>query len=130
MPLSEQFILWGLSRLTVRVAESLRERGARVIVVRMEKDGDLLVPHLSEHVNVLTAESEDPVDVMRQICADPPGCLLALSESDLDNIRAAVAVQEIAPEVPVVLRTFDPALADELEQGMNVRRAYSVSALG
>ncbi|MBV9852706.1 MAG: potassium channel family protein, partial [Armatimonadetes bacterium] len=47
----------------------------------------------------------------------------------LDNLRAAVVAREVAPQVPVVLRAFDPALADQLEQGLNIRRAYSVSAL-
>ena len=55
--------------------------------------------------------------------------MLALSESDLENLRGAVAARDLAPTVPVVLRAFDPLLADQLEQGWNVRRAYSVSAL-
>ena len=37
--------------------------------------------------------------------------------------------RDAAPQIPVILRAFDPLLADQLEQGWNVRRAYSVSAL-
>ena len=35
----------------------------------------------------------------------------------------------MAPSVPVVIRAFDATLSDQLERGLNVRRAYSVSSL-
>ena len=56
-------------------------------------------------------------------------CLLTLGEDDLDNLRVVAAANEVAPQVPVVLRAFDAALAEQLETGLNVRRSFSASAL-
>ncbi len=52
-----------------------------------------------------------------------------LSEDDLENLRIVAAAAELAPDVPVTLRSFDAQVAEQLEAGVNVRRAYSASAL-
>ncbi len=55
--------------------------------------------------------------------------LLALSEDDTANLAAVTAAWEVAPGTPAVVRTFQPALAERLEAGLAVRRAWSSSAL-
>ncbi|MGH9222729.1 MAG: NAD-binding protein [Acidimicrobiales bacterium] len=60
-----------------------------------------------------------------------------LTGQDLDNMRAAVLCHALAPNVPMVVRVFDRLLAQQLEglratengRGLNIRRAYSLSAL-
>jgi Trk K+ transport system NAD-binding subunit len=121
------FVIYGLSRLAVRVARILTERQAEVVVVH-GTEGEELLPLLGEGVRVL-ADASDRAGALRAAGAAGAACLLALSDEDLNNLQAAVAARELAPDVPVVLRSFDPALADQLEQGLNVRRAFSVSAL-
>ncbi len=78
---------------------------------------------------LIESGAEDDVGLLQRAGLAEASCLLALADSDLDNLRVAVTAHEAAPHVPVVLRAFDPALADQLEQGLNIRRAYSVSAL-
>ncbi len=127
---NKRFVLWGLSRLTVRVAQAIMAGGAVVTVICLPDDSVSLRPLLHPPIQLLDYDcAAQAVEVLRAAGLPEATCLLALSETDLDNLRAAVAAREVAPEVPVVLRAFDPALADQLEQGLNVRRAYSVSAL-
>jgi Trk K+ transport system NAD-binding subunit len=123
----KRFVIWGLSRLTTRVARRLAERQAEVIVVHVG-EGDELAPLLGESVRLHHVRG-NPEEALRAAGATEAACLLALADDDLANLQAAVLARRIAPEVPVVLRCFDPTLADQLEQGLNVRRAYSVSAL-
>ena len=126
----KRFILWGLSRLTVRVAQAMAADGASVTVVCLSDDLVSLRPLLQPPIQLLVYDcTAQAGDVLLSAGLPEASCLLALSETDLDNLRAAVAARETAPDVPVVLRAFDPTLADQLEQGLNVRRAYSVSAL-
>ncbi len=122
----KRFVIAGLSRLSVRVA--LRLAAARITVLRPSGEGDELVRLLPEGVDVVTAEAghEFPYS---ETALDSAAAILALSEDDFANLRVAVVAKELAPNTPVVLRTFDPALADQLEDGLNVRRAYSVSSL-
>ena len=125
----KRFILWGLCRLSVRVAQAMTAGRAKVTVVRLRGEADALLPLLGPEVQTVNAEALSPADTLRAAGLLGATALLALSENDLDNLHAAVAAREAAPDVPVVLRAFDPLLADQLEQGGNVRRAYSVSAL-
>jgi Trk K+ transport system NAD-binding subunit len=123
----KRFVICGLSRLTTRVARRLSERQAKVVVIHLD-DGSDLVPLLGDGVRVLPGRS-DLEEALQAAGVTGAACLLALADDDLLNLQTAVLARQIAPDVPVVLRCFDPALADQLEQGLNVRRAYSVSAL-
>ncbi|MGI4790028.1 MAG: NAD-binding protein [Janthinobacterium lividum] len=123
------FVIWGLSRLSVRVARTLAAGRATVTVIRLRGETETLLPRLGEGVQVKEAPLEADAMTLRAAGLDQAACLLALSDSDQDNLHAVVAAREAAPGVPVVLRAFDALFADQLEQGGNVRRAYSVSAL-
>ena len=125
----KRFVIFGLSRLSVRVARALVGGRADVVVARRVGEDEALTRLLPPEATVLDARAEEGAGALRVAGLDRATCLLALSEDDLENLRAAVAAREVAPHVPVVLRAFDPALADQLEQGLNIRRAYSVSAL-
>lgn len=125
----KRFVIWGLCRLSVRVAQAMAAGRAQVTVIRLGGEADTLLPLLGEGVRTLDARTEADGETLRAAGLAEANALLALSESDLGNLHAAVAARDAAPHVPVVLRAFDPLLADQLEQGWNVRRAYSVSAL-
>lgn len=125
----KRFVIWGLCRLSVRVAQAMAVGRAQVTVIRLSGEADTLLPLLGEGVRTLDARTEADGETLRAAGLAEANALLALSESDLGNLHATVAARDTAPHVPVVLRAFDPLLADQLEQGWNVRRAYSVSAL-
>lgn len=126
----QRYILCGLSRLTVRVAKRLSANHAQVVVVPLGEGHERLLSDLDTDTEIVTPKpGEDLVRTLETAGIGQAHCLLALAEDDLDNLRAVVAAREVAPEVPAVVRAFDPALAQGLEQGLNIRRAYSVSAL-
>jgi Trk K+ transport system NAD-binding subunit len=130
----ELYVIAGLTRLTVPVVEGLVRAGGQVVVIVNTPDppteqlltGQALVVHAISGREAAFRE----VDLPRA------RCLLALAEDDLENVQTTVMAHRVAPDVPVVIRLFDGLLADQLErlaavpgQGINVRRAYSMSAL-
>ncbi len=125
----QRFVICGLSRLAVRVVRALTASHADVVVQRRQGEGDALLRLLPPEARVVTSSTETDLEALRAAGIVDAKCLLALSDDDLDNLRIAVMAHEAAPQIPVVLRAFDPTLADQLEQGLNIRRAYSVSAL-
>jgi Trk K+ transport system NAD-binding subunit len=125
--MGERFVLFGLSRLAVRVARTLLARGAEVVVVAEEGAGEL-APLLPPGVKLVTAAA-DPDASLRAAGAGSAACILALSEDDRVNLEASLAASAFAPEIPLVVRSFDPVLTTRLEAGANLRRAYSVSRL-
>jgi Trk K+ transport system NAD-binding subunit len=122
----QRFVIAGLSRLTVRVARLLAGPGVEIVVLTRHEDGELA--ERLQGVARIERRQADREETLRRI--DLPGAtaLLALDDEDLENLSVAVAAAVVAPDVPVVLRAFDPSLSDRLE-GLNVRRAYSMSAL-
>ena len=122
----QRFVIAGLSRLTVRVARLLAGPDVEVVVLTRHEDGELA--ERLQGVARIERRQADREETLRRI--DLPGAtaLLALDDEDLENLSVAVAAAVVAPDVPVVLRAFDPSLSDRLE-GLNVRRAFSMSAL-
>jgi len=125
----KRFVIWGLCRLSVRAAQAMAAGRAQVTVIRQGGEDAALLPLLGSGVKTMDAQPGGTGAMLRAADLAGATALLALSENDLSNLQAAVAARDAAPHVPVVLRAFDPLLADQLEQGWNVRRAYSVSAL-
>jgi len=124
-----RFVICGVNRLVVRVARALTAQRAEVIVLRRGGEEERFVRLLPAAATVIDAGTEEEVTALQRAGLADATCLLTLSDDDLDNLRVAVAASEVSTNVPVVLRAFDPALADQLEQGLNIRRAYSMSAL-
>jgi Trk K+ transport system NAD-binding subunit len=110
----------------VRVARLLAAPDNEIVVVASKEELDLagLLEGLATRVDA--GADLDAAMVWARL----PGstCMLALSEDDMRNLHAVMAAKALDPDVPVVLRAFDPALADQL-QGLSIRRAFSVSAL-
>lgn len=123
----KRMVIAGLSRLAVRITQLLAVGGADAVVVT-DDDPSTLAGSLGPSVRVIQVEG-DLEDALRR--ADLPGadCLLAVADDDLANLRSTLAAREVAPHVPVVLRTFDATLADHLERTLGVRRAFSASSL-
>jgi Trk K+ transport system NAD-binding subunit len=123
-----RFVITGVSRLSVRVARALTDAGAEVVLVAGRDADEELVAVVSR---VATIRTEDVDRATSLVAAGLEGAdgLLALDDDDLDNLRTVGCAASMAPAVPVVLRSFDAALADRVELGSNVRRAYSLSAL-
>lgn len=121
----KHFVIFGLSKLSVRISAQLIAGRAQVSMITQAADP--LTTALDPAVNLTM--SANLADTIGGIDFSTVECVLTLAEEDLDNLRAAVLVRRTQPDVPVVVRAFDPALADQLEAGLKVRRAFSVSAL-
>jgi Trk K+ transport system NAD-binding subunit len=125
----KSFIVFGISRLGVRIVLNLIQQNADVVCLVLPEDDPSLVAQIPPNIIQHYTNHKDLADLFEEIVPKDLSCLLAVGDDDLQNVRCCVAVREVSPDIPVVLRAFDPALAYQLETGLNVRRAYSVSAL-
>jgi Trk K+ transport system NAD-binding subunit len=121
------YVIGGLSRLSVRVSRLLLDGGDEVTVLHYSGEEDLR--HLLDERVRVTPMTGDRERVMREAGIESAECLLALGEDDLENLRTVVAGTAAAPAVPLVLRAFDPVLAEQIARHGRLRRAFSVSAL-
>jgi Trk K+ transport system NAD-binding subunit len=112
-----RFVVHGDGRLVAAVTRTLERRGAAV--------------HLVPAGETVRAALSKPL-------RKQPACVLALDERHERNLRAALDVSEVneknGKKIPVVVRAFDPKLADEIEGERSkgpfrVRGAFSVAHL-
>jgi len=129
MLLGKRFVIYGLSRLSVRISSQLVASRAEVTIIMSTSTDESLTALLAPAVKIVPIGPTGLVDAFVDADLSDVECVLALADGDLENLRAAVLVRRTEPDVPVVVRAFDPALADQLEAGLKVRRAFSVSAL-
>ncbi|MEZ5141516.1 MAG: NAD-binding protein [Acidimicrobiales bacterium] len=125
------YLVTGLSRLTARVVDVLVDRHASVTVVgdpAAARLGHEVAARLDDRVR-LVVPAGDRDRALLDAGVVEADVVLALADDDLDNLRDAAAVHALAPDVPVVLRTFQPELAEDLSGELHLRRAYSVAAL-
>jgi Trk K+ transport system NAD-binding subunit len=122
----KRFVLSGFSRLAVRVADLLAAGGATVSLVG--DDEAQLAGRLHPNVRLIPANG-DHASALAAAGLQGSECVLLLADDDLENLRAALACRSMAASTPVVLRAFDATLSDQLERGLDVRRAYSVSSI-
>ena len=147
-PERRRFVIYGSGRLAIAVARHFRRNhphatvalvGDPQTVAALGSDG--VEPHteqsdLATEQSDLATEQSDLATSFKQAGLRDAACLLALNDSDEENIRAATVARDQFPTKPVVIHTFDPRFADLLEQGergfriaLNIRRAYSMAGL-
>ncbi len=124
-----RYVVTGLSRLAVRVTEQLAELGAGVtVVVEGDHADDQLSAEVATVATVMNGDGDRAAALASAGLAEADA-LLALGDDDLDNLRSVACAATVGPDVPIVLRSFDAAVADQLEATSNVRRAFSLSGL-
>jgi Trk K+ transport system NAD-binding subunit len=104
-----RFAVFGTGRLARAVIEEFQERGAH-------------------------AECIGAAEIDKRLRHSQFECFLAVAEEHDANLRAALHASKHAPDLPVVVRAFDPELAEEVERkrkgdSFRVRGAYSVAHL-
>ncbi len=128
-----RFILAGGGRLTIAVARRFLALHAHVTIIVPEgedvKDLQAALDAIGhrDRLEVLTQQS-DIKNTLRSYSDQDVACVLALDDEREFNIKTVTAAQEL--DQPIVLRTFDPKLAETVEKTIGkVRRAYSMAHL-
>ena len=132
-----RFVITGGDRLTIAVARRLLKLGAQLTIivpdpnsadsVREDVDPD---GHYRQRLEVIPC-GRSFTWTLDEYCRSKTGeirCLLALDTDPQRVVRTVVLAQKL--DKPVVLRAFDPQLAETVEKNIgNVRRAYSMEHL-
>ena len=126
---SDHVIVAGLGRVGFRVVRWLLDLGEDVVVIDLPEDEDQLHDQVRAWgVPVVTADARR-VDVLEDAGVMRCSALMAITDDDLINLSVATAARSVNTDVRVVLRTFEDRLAANLQQGFDIYRAYSTSAL-
>jgi hypothetical protein len=121
-------VVAGLGTVGYRVVRELTERGYRCAAIEADDDGPFVADarRLGASVTIADVRHED---AFAQLAIDRAVAVIAATSDDAANLEAAFTAMSIAPDVPVVVRCFDPDLAARLERLHGIAASRSVARL-
>jgi Trk K+ transport system NAD-binding subunit len=127
-PKRDHVIICGLGKAGSRVLTGLHALGVPCVCV--ESDANAVGISLARRleVPVVFADARTP-GILDHVHVDDARAVLALTSDDLVNLEFALAARRYNHDVRIVMRIFDPRLAERLDRGIEPNLTRSVSAL-
>jgi Trk K+ transport system NAD-binding subunit len=125
-------VIVGLGAVALRTLEGLRAEGRDVVVVERDENNRYVQHARSLGVPIFHGDATLP-QTLRSVNLAAAGAVAILTSDDLVNLEAGLAARDVIgerwSEVPVVLRVFDRALGNRLEQTFKFNHVWSTGAL-
>jgi Trk K+ transport system NAD-binding subunit len=126
--LDNHIVVCGLGNVGVRVVQHLHKRGELVVAIERNHDSRFVAEMQGYNVPVLIGDVRD-LGLLERVNIRGAKALIAVTDSDLVNIEAALTAKEVCPDLRIVLRLFDQKLANKVEKVLGINSAFSASAL-
>ena len=127
----QRFVICGDNLLTLRIVEALRRQGSSAvdIVVVVADRASRYVPQIEDSPGVRVLEGGRSDDDRTFLAAGVRGAtaVALVDREDVTNIHRALRVQEIDPDVRLVVRLFNTRLGRRIEQILPTATVLSVS---
>src|SRR6185295_1161751 len=111
-----------------RVVELLHRLGETVVVVTQQALEERRLAAETRGIRVLLGDARNE-RLLLEAGLSSARAVIAATDQDLVNIEISLDARRCRPDVAIVLRLFDPELARQLEQVLDVRRALGLSSL-
>lgn len=121
-------IVCGMGDVGYRIVELLHRLGEEVVVVTQEAQEERLAEAAARGIRVHRGDARNDRLLLEAGLATAR-TVIAATDQDLVNIEISLDARRYRPDVSIVLRLFDPELAQQLEQTLDVRRALGMSSL-
>ena len=117
-----------MGKVDYSVALELMKFNRDVVAIENDPDGRFLEKTKALGIPVIIADPRrlGESDQGRGRKAD---AVIPCTDNELTNLDIALDAREINPDAKIVMRMFDPELAQRVEKGFGIHTAYSVSAL-
>ena len=127
-PRRDHVIVCGLGKAGARVLIGLHELGVPCIGVERDPEAVGIAIARRLEIPVVFGDGRTP-GILGHMHIDDARAVMALTSDDLVNLEFAMAARRYSPRARVVLRIFDPRLAERLDRGIEHDVTRSVSAL-
>lgn len=127
-PRSGHVVVVGLGGVGTRVMRLLHDRGITMVAVAQDENARG-VPLARELDIPLLIGDPSRETTLRQAGVDRCKALLAVDRSDMANLQTGLYARKLQQRVRVVLRLFDPDLADRVRTTFDLPLSRSVSSM-
>ncbi|HLH67084.1 MAG TPA: NAD-binding protein [Solirubrobacteraceae bacterium] len=127
-PAAGHALLVGLGQVGFRLAQSLRARGHPVIAIERSADSPCVRLAPGAGIPVAIGRGDDR-EVLERAGVRRCAVVAAVTSDDLMNVAVGLAVRELAPDAPLVLRLGDGEVARETDSLLHLGRVVDVHEL-
>ena len=125
---SGHVIICGMGKVGYRVALELMKFNRDVVAIEANPDGRFLEKTEALGIPVIIADARRSENLLKA-GVEKADAVIPCTDNELTNLDIALDAREINPNAKIVLRMFDPDLAQRVEKGFGIHTAFSVSAL-
>ncbi len=126
--MTDHIVLVGLGRLGWRAFRLLRDIGEQVVVIEANGSHPLLEDVRRDGSPLIIGDGRNE-NLLMEANARKARAVIAATNNDLANLEIAMDARQLRPDIRVVVRMFDPRLADKVRSGLDIEIALSQSAL-
>lgn len=126
--MKDHVVLVGLGKLGIRVFHLLRGMGQRVVVLERNEHGQFLEDVRRDGSPLFVGDARREAFLVDAGVGRARSIVLA-TDQDLTNLEIALDARRINPQIRVVLRMFDPNMADKVRDGFQIHSVMSSSDL-
>ena len=120
-------VVAGVGRVGYRIANELLSMGESVVSIEHSKDTELLDALRAKEVPVLLGDARSR-ERLEEANIGKAKAVIAATDDDLTNVEVALTAREVNPGIRVVIRMFDPRLADKFSKAFDMQ-TFSTTAI-
>ncbi len=125
---SGHVIICGMGKVGYRVALELMKFNREVVAIEANPEGRFLEKTKALGIPVIVADARRSENLIKA-GIEKADAVIPCTDNELTNLDIALDAREINPSAKIVMRMFDPELAQRVETGFGIHTALSVSAL-
>jgi Trk K+ transport system NAD-binding subunit len=127
-PRQDHVIVCGLGKAGSRVLQRLHDLDIPCVGIESSQNAVGVPVARRLEIPVVFADARSP-GTLDSVHVKQARAVMAVTSDDLVNLETALTARGRNPDVPVVMRIFDPKLADRLDRGVELDITRSMSAL-
>lgn len=121
-------VVVGIGSVGFGVVQELIRRGEKVVVVDNNLNGRFMPAIYAQGVHSVMGDAR--IDsTLRDAGLIRAKALMSVTSDDLTNLEIALNARSLAPQLRVVLRIYNPDLAQSLRERLDIHFAFSISTI-
>ncbi len=124
----DHIIVCGLGKVGYRVVGQLLATGHEVVGIERGQGSEFTELLRGQGVPIITGDARR-LEILQAAGLSHAHSVVCVINDDLTNLDIALTARQLCPEIRIVLRIFNDALAEKLQLAFNIKTAFSTSAL-
>lgn len=121
-------VVCGLGRMGRPIVDALLARGENVVIVEASVRAPG-IDHYRTRASGVYIGDATASRVLQAVAVQDAKAVFALTDADFTNVEIGLNARAMSPDVRVILRLFDPVMAERIKAQFDIHLALSMSAI-